>query len=153
MWLRRISRDGRSVTSLAARERGFEPIHVVGHLTELDDVPSVGPEALGDVVVVGQRGVAVDRDVVVVVDADQLAEREMAGERGGLVRDAFHEAPVTGDHIGVMVDRLGAELCRQEALGDRHADGVAEALTERSGGDLDPWRVTRFGVPWGSRLP
>ena len=110
MWLRRISSDGRSVTSLAARSAGFEPIHVVGHLAELDDVPSVGAEALGDVVVVRQRGVAVDRDVVVVVDADQLAEPEVAGERGRLVRDALHEAPVAGDHVRVMVDRLRAEV-------------------------------------------
>ncbi len=138
---------------LGGAERRFEPIHVVGDLAELDDVPSVGPEALGDVVVVRQRRVAVDRDVVVVVDADQLAEPEMAGERGRLVRDALHEAPVAGDHVRVMVDRLRAEVRRQEPLGDRHADRVAEALTERSGGDLDPRRVAGFGMPRGSATP
>ena len=33
----------------------------------------------------------------------------MAGERQRLVADALHQAPVTGDHEGVVVEQLGAE--------------------------------------------
>ena len=43
--------------------------------------PAVGGEALQHVVGVGQRGVAVDRDVVVVVQHRQLVEPQMAGQR------------------------------------------------------------------------
>ena len=64
----------------------------------------------------------------------------VAGERGGLVADALHEATVAGDHERVVVDDIVAELCAQPALGDRHADGVGEALAERAGGDLDARR-------------
>ena len=72
----------------------------------------------------------------------------MAGERRGLVADALHEAAVAGDDERVVVDQLGAELRAQAPLGDRHADGVGEALAERAGGDLD---ARRCGAPRGDR--
>src|SRR5689334_23788682 len=46
----------------------------------------------------------VDRDPVVVVEPDQLAELQVTGERRGLVGDAFHEVAIGGQEIGVMVD-------------------------------------------------
>ena len=126
-----------SVSAMPRRQRRLEPVEVVGHLAELHDVPAVRLEPHADVVAVGQLGVAVDGDVVVVVDADQLAEAEVAGERGRLVADALHEAAVAGDDEGVVVDQVVAELGAQAALGDRHADRVGETLAERAGGDLD----------------
>ena len=81
MCVRSISNDGWSVV-LAAFERRLERVEVVGDVAEFDDVPAVGPEAGGHVVVGGQVGRAVDRDLVVVEDADQVAEPEMAGEIG-----------------------------------------------------------------------
>ncbi len=146
MWLRRISSDGRSVTAFAADERRLERVAVVGDLAEVHDVPAVGLEPLADVVAVGERGVAVDGDVVVVVDADQVAEALVPGERRRLVTDALHEAAVAGDHERVVVDHVVAELRAQAALGDRHADCVGEALTERTGGDLD---ARSCGAPRG----
>ena len=78
----------------------------------------------------------------------------MAGERRGLVADALHEAAVAGDHERVVVDELGAEAVAQHALGDRHADGVAEALAERPGGDLDARRCgAASGWPGVRELP
>ena len=76
----------------------------------------------------------------------------MAGERRRLVADALHEAPVAGDDVGVVVDEVGAEALAQDALGDRHADGVAEALAERPGRDLDARRVAGLGVARRARL-
>ena len=73
------------------------------------DVPAVGGVARVLVLVVeGERRRAVDRDPVVVVEDDQLAEPEGAGERGGLGRDALHEVAVGGDHVGAVVDDLVA---------------------------------------------
>jgi len=49
------------------------------------DVPAVGLEALvGVLAVEAQRRRAVERDVVVVVEVDDPAEAELAGERRGL---------------------------------------------------------------------
>ena len=109
-------------------------------------MPAVGLEARGGVVGVGELGVAVDGDVVVVVDDDEAAEAQVAGEGGGLVADALHEVAVAGDHVGAVVDEVGAEAGPQPALGDGHADGVGEALAERAGGDLDAGGVVHLGV-------
>ena len=153
MWERSTSSVGLPGVSLRCVQRRLEGIEVVGDLAEFDDVPAVAPEAAGYVVAVGEFGLAVDRDVVVVVDRDELVEPEVAGERGRLVRHALHQATVTGDHERVVVDGVGAEPVGEDPLGDRHADSVGEALTERSGGDLDARRVTGLGVAGGRRLP
>ena len=110
----------------------LEGVGVVGHLADVVGVPAVGVEALGHVVVVGELGGPVDGDVVVVVDVDEPAQPEVAGERRRLVADPLHEVAVAADDEGVVVDELGAEARPQPALGDAHADAVAEALAERA---------------------
>ena len=86
---------------------------------------------------------AVDRDLVVVVEVDELAEPEVAGDRRGLGRDALHQVAVGADRVDAVVDDLVAravEALGEEALGDRHADAVREALAERAGRRLDARR-------------
>ena len=85
------------------------------------DVPAVGLEALAGVVVEGDLGRAVDGDVVVVVDVDQPAQAEVAGQGGRLVADALHQVAVAADHEGVVVDQVGAEAGPQHPLGDAEA--------------------------------
>ena len=46
----------------------------------LDDVPAVGAVARGDVLGERQVGVTVDRDAIVVVDEDEVAQAQRAGE-------------------------------------------------------------------------
>ncbi len=69
-----------------------------------DHVPAVGAEARGRVVDEPALHRAVDRDAVVVVQRDQLVQLPRAGQRAGLVADAFHQATVAEEHIGVVVD-------------------------------------------------
>ena len=156
MWLRSTRRVGCAsgpsagcVEGLA--DGGLEPVDVVGHLAEVAHPPAVGLEALGHVVVVGQLGRSVDRDVVVVVEGEQPPQAEMPGQRGRLVRDPLHEAAVARDHEGPVVAHLVAEGGPQPAFGDRHAHRVGEALAERPGGDLDarPCGGTRGGPASG----
>ena len=112
-----------------------------------DHVPAVGLEALRRVVGEPALDLAVDRDAVVVVEADQLAEPQRAGERARLVRDAFHQAAVAEEHVGVVVDDVVAgpvELRGEQLLGERHADRVGEALAERAGGGFDARRDIRL---------
>ena len=154
MWLRRTSRLGRSVTAMRGAQRSLERVEVVGDLAELLDVPAVRREALGDVVAVGELGVAVDGDVVVVVDADQVAEAEVAGERRRLVADALHEAAVAGDDERVVVDRRRR---RSGRAGCRSAMAMPTALAKPwpSGPVVTStpavWRG--LGVPGRARLP
>ena len=118
----------------------------VGHLLH---VPVVGGEARADVLGEGEVGGAVDGDVVVVVEDDELAELLVAGERGGLAADALHHVAVAGEDVGEVVHDVRAiavERRAEEALGDGHADGVGEALAEGPGGRLDAGRVPVLGV-------
>ena len=124
-------------------------------LAEVLDVPAVGLVAARDVLGERQRGVALDRDVVVVPERDQPPEAEVAGERGGLGRDALLEVAVGGDHVRVVVDdvvTLAVEALGQHALGERHADGGRDALPERPGRGLDTGRVAVLRVPGGRRV-
>src|SRR5690606_31235492 len=100
--------QGRAVGGLGLVERLFHRFLV--EPVDLDGVPAHGLEA-GDLVGrVGVRDAAVDGDVVVVPDHRQLVELEVAGERNGFLRDALHQAAVTGDHPGAVVDEVGTEF-------------------------------------------
>ena len=120
------------------------------------DVPVIGLEALGDVFGEGELGGAVERDEVVVVEDDELAEAEGSGERGGLVRDAFHQVAVAAEDVGVVVDDVvgvavvdGGEML----LCGGDADGHAEALAERAGGDFDAGGLAVLGMAGRVRAP
>ena len=125
----------------------------VAHLQHL---PAVGLEPALHVLGEGQRGVAVDGDVVVVVDHGELAEPEVPGERRGLARHAFHQVAVAGERPGPVIHDLVSgpvELLGQEALGDRHPDRVAEPLAQRAGGGLDARRVAALRMARGAASP
>ena len=103
-----------------------------------------------------QLGRAVEGDVVVVVEVDEPPEPELAGQRRRLGRDALHEVAVGDDRVDAVVHDLGAVALAQEALGDRHADAVGEALAERAGGDLDAGRhvdAVALGMAGRERAP
>ena len=97
--LRRVDRVRRRIGDVAAqddqrrplllglrrRERAEERVEILG-VVDVLDVPAVGLEALA--LVLGrerERRRAVDRDVVVVVDVDEAAEPEVAGDRRRLL--------------------------------------------------------------------
>ena len=123
-------------------------------LAEVLDVPAVRLVALADVLAHRERRVALDRDVVVVVEDGQAAEAEVAGERGGLVLDALLHVAVGRDHVGVVVDDVVAGLVEaggEHALGEREADRRRDALAERAGRRLDARHVAVLGVAGGRR--
>jgi hypothetical protein len=66
------------------------------------------------------------------------------------VRDPFHEAAVAEEHVRVVVDygHAGAiELRREMLLGERHADGIREALPQRPGRRFDTQFELALGMP------
>ena len=69
----------------------------------------------------------------------------MSGDGDRLLADALHQVAVRGEYVSVVVDHV-AELGRQHALCERHADRRREPLTQRTGRRLDPERVTVFGM-------
>jgi hypothetical protein len=134
-------------------DRRAQRVHVLGVLDALH-VPPVRPEPRLLVLRrVGERGRAVDRDVVVVVDVDEPAEAEVPGQRGGLVADALRQVAVGADGEDAVVADVGAEAGPQVRFGDGHADAVGEALTEWPGGDLDAGGVTVLRMAGGPGAP
>ena len=70
-------------------------------------------------------------DLVVVVEADELAEAKVAGERAGLGGDALLQAAVAADDVGEVVDDGKVRLVegrREMRLGLRAGLPLAAAL-------------------------
>src|SRR4029453_8435825 len=79
--------QGRTVGgSLEGGDGTLEQVEIVG-VADAHHVPAVRQEPAGDVVAEGQLRVALDRDVVVVVDPAQVGDAQVAGRRAGPVRD------------------------------------------------------------------
>ena len=133
----------------------FERFGDRGELVALLDgehFPVGGFVALGGVLVLRLRGQGVEGDVVGVVEHDEVIEAEAAGERGGLLRDAFLEAAVAGETDHQVVEDLvlrGVEVGGGHLGGDGHADDVAGALTEGAGGGFDADGLAELGVTRG----
>ena len=126
-----------------------------------NDVPAVGFEPLRRVVVEPAHHIAmaahfaVDGNVVVVVEGNQLAQLHGTRQRTGFMGNTFHQTAVAQEHIGVMVDNVVArlvELTGQGAFGKRHADGIGDALPQGTGGRLDARRIAIFRVARGLRM-
>ena len=155
MIVRMAMMEGRPVSALAAVERGVQrgdvDVAVGGGLDALD-VPAVRLVPLQHVLGEGGRRVALDGDVVVVVEKDEVAELLVAGERGRLGGDALLQVAVGDDRPdgvvegGLALGRLGVEQAALVAGGHRHAHRVGDALAERSGGRLHTRRVPVLGV-------
>ena len=120
-----------------------------------DHLPAVRSETRRAVVGEPALHPAVDRDAIVVVQRDELAQLPGAGECAGLVRDAFHQAAITEEDIGVMIDDDLAglvELGAQQLLREGEADGIGETLAERTGRRLHARRHVDLWMTWRFRM-
>ena len=153
----RTDENERRTVNLGARF--FESLgNIVGVVTLLDHsgMPPVGLEALGDIFCERQVGSAGERDQIVIVEVNHLAEMEMACERSRLLGNAFHQVAIAADDIGVVIDNVVAfaVIARgQPGFRNGHADAVAESLAERAGGDFDAHRMTALRMPRSFAAP
>ena len=112
--------------------------------------PAVGEKARADILAKRQRGRTLDRDLVAVVNPDEVGQAQVPGDRRGLAGDPFHHVAVAANRVHAVVDdgETGAVVGRgHPAFGDRHADAVGDALAERAGGALDAGRHVILGMP------
>ena len=129
--------QGRALGVFAGALQGQLDLFRVVPVDIADHLPAIGFEATTGVVGKPARHFTVDGNVVVIVKHDELAQPQRAGQRAGLVADAFHQATVTGENIGVVVndvERVTVELGRHQALTQRHAHGIGQALPQRASG-------------------
>ncbi len=153
----RAHRDERGSIAhlLGGAERLVHRAQVVTVLHRLD-VPAVGRIARAHVFAERDGGRARERDAVVVVQDDELAQLEVAGQRSGLGLHALHHVAVACQDVGVVVDDLvprPIEARGQVRLGDRHAHRIAHALAERPRGRLDALGQMALGMPRRETAP
>ena len=118
------------------RERILDPLEVIG-IADPQHVPVIGEKAGRDILGEGDARVALDGDVVVVVDPAEIVEAEMPGQRGRLGADALHQAAVAAHRIDAVVEDLEARpvVARAQPLArDGHADAGGDPLAQRAGG-------------------
>ena len=134
------------------------PVRAAGPVDELH-VPAVRLVARDDVLGERDLGVALDRDVVVVPQHDEVAQLLRARDGRRLAGHALLQVTVGGDDVDVVVERagagrgLGVEQAPLAPRRHREADGRGEALAERAGGDLHAGRVPVLGVARRLRAP
>ncbi len=122
-------------------------------------VPAVSGVPGEDVLRLGDVGVVLDRDIVVVVDQHQTSELVVACQRRDLVTDAFFDVAVRGEDVDMVVERAlpgrGIRV-EQPALAPgchSHADRVSQALAERSRRGLYPRGQPMLGVAGRAAAP
>ncbi len=148
-----VADDQRRTTGLRARlfDRIRNRLTIV--TVDLEGVPANSLEPRTDVLAERDVGAPVDRDVVVVVEVDEPAQPEMAGQRCRLGADSLHEVTVGDEGVGEVIHDLLPQPTAQMALGHRHADGRSETLAQRTRGHLDPDVVIDLGVSRGVTSP
>ena len=88
-----------------------------------------------------------DRDVVVVVDHDEVAELQVAGNAGSFTGDTFHGAAIAEEAVRVVgqdVESRFVEFGTRVSLSYRQPDGVGKSLAQRTRRHLDTGRVVDF---------
>ena len=116
---------------------------------DLHGVPAISVEALAHVFSEDQAGGAAQRNAVLVVQVDQFAELQVAGQGGSLLGDAFHQVAIAANGIGMVVDESvsgAVEARRQPVFGDGHAHAVGETLPQRAGGHFHAGRMAALGM-------
>lgn len=92
-----------------------------------------------------------DRDLVVVVDAHQVAQLEMSGQGGRFTSDSLHGASVTKEAKCPVVDQVVpgfVEHACDVCLRNRQPNGIRKTLAQRTCRDFDPRCLEGFRVSW-----
>src|SRR5215469_923181 len=127
----------------------FDATNVV-RIADSQDIPSIRDETCLNVFGKGDARVALDRDVIVVVNPTQIVETEMSRQRCSLRRYTFHQAPVTTDGINVVVEDVETRpivAVSKPLLSDRHANARCRTLSERSSCGLNARYPVVFRMP------
>ncbi len=112
-------------------------------------MPVIGFKALRGIIAKPAFGFAVDRDAVVIVKADQLAQSQGARQRANFMGNPFHQTAVAHKHPGVVVNDLVIRLVklrRKSAFSNRQPDSVRQTLAERARGGLHARRIANLRV-------
>ena len=127
-------------------------------------MPAVGVETFKDVFCEGYFGISVysplsdsilqvswelvtNRDVIIIVDHDEISQLQMTGCAGSLTSDTFHRTPIPKKAESVIIDEVESiliELGSRVSLGNCKADGICETLAKRTSSHLNARSILSF---------
>ena len=143
------------LVGLCFLDRGFNRVHVLA-VRHAQHLPAVGLEAGLHTFRKGDVRAAFDGDLVVVVQVDQLAQAQGAGQGGGFRGHAFHQVAVGDKAVGVVVDhrevRLVVPGC-QHAFRQGKAYAHGKAVAQGAGGYVHPGGDAVFRMARGLAAP
>jgi hypothetical protein len=142
--------EGRLVSDgLSLLDGSLDAGKIVVTVVDLDDVPAVGLVSLGDILSEGHSSVAVNGDLVVVPDGNEVAKLEVTSQRGSLAGDTLHQAAIAEESVSVVVDERETFLVEDSSgmsLGNGQTNSVGDTLAEGTSGDLNTGSVVSLGV-------
>ncbi len=131
---------------LEGLERPLKEVEII-RITYPCDVPAVAHEAGGHVFAEGPVGVALDGDLVVVVDPAEVRELQMPSERGGFTGDPLHEVAVAAEDVDIIIEQLksgSVEVLGHPPARHSHAHARRHALPQWSSRSFHPRRPAVF---------
>src|SRR5262249_3410725 len=129
-------------------EGTLDQLQIVG-VPNACHVPAVTDEPRRYVVAVGERGVAFDGDVVVVIDPAQVGEFQVPRHRRSLSRDSLHHAAVSAQRVDIVIKQVKArsiEITGSPPYRDSHTDTGGHTLPQWASGRFDTCRPAIFGM-------
>ena len=113
------------------------------------NLPAAGGVTGSHILGEGHIDIALNGDIVFIVEHYKLAQLESASKRCRLLLDSLLKTAVAHQNIGVVIHHREPgliELRSQMAFRNRHTNGIGNALTQRTRGGLYAVRVAVLGV-------
>src|SRR5215470_4298624 len=106
------------------------------------NIPPVSKKARRNVFRERKGGIALNRDVVIVINPTEIREPPMAGERGCFAGDSLHHAAIPAQCIHIEIKKIfkaGSVITsRQPLSGGGHSDAGCDSLPQRTSGGFHP---------------
>jgi len=96
-----------------------------------------------------------NRDLVVIVDSNEVTELQVASSRSCFRGNTFHSTAITEEHESVIVDQVISWLVEDGSsmlLRNCETNCVCKTLTKRTCGNLDTWCVVSLWVTWANAV-
>ena len=122
----------------------------------VDGMPAIGTVPRRDIFAEGNRGVTLNGDAVAVVQDDEFIQLLRAGKGAGLGGNAFLQAAVSYERIGIMIynrEALFVEFGGQMGFRHCHTNCHTYPLAQRPGGGLNTSCMAVFGMPGRGAVP
>ncbi len=131
---------------------GLEVIPIIHGLS----MPAIGRESLLDIFRKSEISGSRQRNVVVIIKADELTEPQMASQGSGLRNHTFHQIAIARQDIRSVINDLvpGSVIpgC-EKGFRHRHPHSIPKPLAEWPGSHFNSGCEAAFWMSWGLAAP